>query len=131
MLKRKIQSYLEDYLKSDSNKMLIVAGARQVGKSYIIRHVGKQLFPNFVEINMAEDSYGQRIFANAKTLEDFYLNLSTVAGNQLKDKHNTLVFIDEKGRAKMDIALARGKKLFDKRSGKRGMGRHDETAPFA
>ncbi len=27
----------------------------------------------------------------------------------------TLVFIDEKGRAKMDIALARGKKLFDKR----------------
>ncbi len=95
MLKRKIQSYLEDYLKSDSNKMLIVAGARQVGKSYIIRHVGKQLFPNFVEINMAEDSYGQRIFANAKTLEDFYLNLSTVAGNQLKDKHNTLVFIDE------------------------------------
>ena len=95
MLKRKIQSYLEDYLKSDSNKMLIVAGARQVGKSYIIRHVGKQLFPNFVEINMAEDSYGPRIFANVKTLEDFYLNLSTVAGNQLKDKHNTLVFIDE------------------------------------
>jgi hypothetical protein len=75
--------------------MLIVAGARQVGKSYIIRHVGKQLFSNFVEINMAEDSYGPRIFANAKTLEDFYLNLSTVAGNQLKDKHNTLVFIDE------------------------------------
>ncbi len=95
MLKRKIQSYLEEYLKSDSNKMLIVAGARQVGKSYIIRHVGKQLFSNFVEINMAEDSYGPRIFANAKTLEDFYLNLSTVAGNQLKDKHNTLVFIDE------------------------------------
>lgn len=95
MLKRKIQSYLEDYLKSDSNKMLIVAGARQVGKSYIIRYMGKQLFPNFVEINMAEDSYGQRIFANAKTLEDFYLALSTVAGNQLKDKHNTLVFIDE------------------------------------
>ena len=27
----------------------------------------------------------------------------------------TLVFIDEKGRAKMDIALARGKKLYDKR----------------
>lgn len=27
----------------------------------------------------------------------------------------TLVFIDDKGRAKMDIALARGKKMFDKR----------------
>lgn len=95
MLKRKIESCLEDYLKSDSNKMLILAGARQIGKSYIIRHVGKKLFPNYVEINMAEDSYGQRNFANAKTLDDFYLNLSIVAGNKLKNKHNTLVFIDE------------------------------------
>ncbi|MBR1514587.1 MAG: AAA family ATPase [Bacteroidales bacterium] len=95
MLKRKIQSYLEDYLKSDSNKMLVVAGARQIGKSYIIRYVGSQFFPNFVEINMAEDSYGPRIFANAKTTDDFYFALSTVAGDRLKEKHNTLVFIDE------------------------------------
>lgn len=95
MLKRKIQSYLESYLKSDSNKMLIVAGARQVGKSYIIRRVGQRLFANFVEINMAEDCYGPRMFANAKTVEDFYINLSTIAGDRLKEKRNTLVFIDE------------------------------------
>ncbi len=95
MLKRKIDKYLEDYLKSDSNKMLILAGARQIGKSYIIRHVGKRLFPNYVEINMAEDSFGPRIFADAKTLDDFYLNLSTIAGNKLKDKQKTLIFIDE------------------------------------
>ena len=95
MLKRKIEKYLEDYLKSNSNKMLILAGARQIGKSYIIRHVGKRLFPNYVEINMAEDSFGPRIFADAKTLDDFYLNLSTIAGNKLKDKQKTLIFIDE------------------------------------
>lgn len=95
MLKRKIEKYLEDYLKSNSNKMLILAGARQIGKSYIIRHVGKRLFPNYVEINMAEDSFGPRIFADAKTLDDFYLSLSTVAGNKLKDKQKTLIFIDE------------------------------------
>ena len=75
--------------------MLVVAGARQIGKSYIIRYVGSQFFPNFVEINMAEDSYGPRIFANAKTTDDFYFALSTVAGDRLKEKHNTLVFIDE------------------------------------
>lgn len=95
MLKRKIEKYLEDYLKSNSNKMLILAGARQIGKSYIIRHVGKRLFPNYVEINMAEDSFGPRIFADAKTLDDFYLSLSTIAGNKLKDKQKTLIFIDE------------------------------------
>ena len=95
MLKRKIEKYLEDYLKSNSNKMLILAGARQIGKSFIIRHVGKRLFPNYVEINMAEDSFGPRIFADAKTLDDFYLSLSTVAGNKMKDKQKTLIFIDE------------------------------------
>lgn len=36
MLKRKIYNYLAEYLKSDSNKMLVIAGAQQVGKSYII-----------------------------------------------------------------------------------------------
>ena len=44
MLYRKIQPYIEDYLKSDSNKVLIIDGARQIGKTYIIRHVGQQLF---------------------------------------------------------------------------------------
>ena len=37
MLKRKIYSKIEQYLKGDSRKMLIVDGARQIGKSFIIR----------------------------------------------------------------------------------------------
>ena len=32
MLYRKIQPFIEEYLKSDSNKVLIIDGARQVGK---------------------------------------------------------------------------------------------------
>ena len=48
MLKRKISSKIEDYLKSGSNKMLVVDGARQIGKSFIIREVGSRLFPNFI-----------------------------------------------------------------------------------
>ena len=32
MLYRKIQPYIESYLKSDSNKVLIIDGARQIGK---------------------------------------------------------------------------------------------------
>ena len=46
MLYRKIQPYIESYLKSDSNKVLIIDGARQIGKTFIIRHVGQQLFEN-------------------------------------------------------------------------------------
>lgn len=44
MLYRKIESYIESYLQSDSNRVLIVDGARQIGKSFIIRHAGQKLY---------------------------------------------------------------------------------------
>ncbi len=95
MLYRKISITIEDHLKSGSNKILLVDGARQVGKTYIIRHVGKRLFENFIEVNMVEDSVGDRLFAETKTVEDFYLQLSMIAGDKMGQKENTLVFIDE------------------------------------
>lgn len=39
MLYRKIEYTIEQHLKSDSNKILLVDGARQIGKTYIIRYV--------------------------------------------------------------------------------------------
>lgn len=95
MLYRKIESVIEAHLKSSSKKILLIDGARQVGKTYIIRHVGKKIFENFIEINMVEDSLGDRLFAGTKTIEDFYLQVSMLAGNKMKEKDNTLVFIDE------------------------------------
>lgn len=73
----------------------MIDGARQIGKSYIIRHVGGKLFSNFIELNMEEDKLGDRIFAEAKTTKDFYMALSVVAGDRMGDRKNTLVFIDE------------------------------------
>lgn len=95
MLYRKIESYIENYLQTDSNKVLIVDGARQIGKSFIIRHVGQKLYKNYIEVNMEEDKLGDRIFADAKTVNDFYLALSVVAGDRMKERMDTLVFIDE------------------------------------
>ena len=95
MLYRKIEEYIATHLLSDSDKILIVDGARQIGKSYIIREVGRKLFPNYIEVNMEMDKLGERNFAEAKTVDDFYLALSTVAGDKMKEKENTLVFIDE------------------------------------
>ena len=95
MLKRKIQSYIEDYLTRGSNRILIIDGARQVGKTYIVREVGRRLFPNFIEINMEEDAMSDRLFADVHNKEDFYLVLSIKAGDRMGNKHDTLVFIDE------------------------------------
>lgn len=95
MLERKIEALIEAHLRSGSNKVLLVDGARQVGKTYIIRHVGQKLFENFIELNMVEDSLGERLFANTKTVEDLYLQVSMLAGKQMKEKENTLIFLDE------------------------------------
>lgn len=95
MLYRKITKRIEEYLSSDSDRMLLIDGARQIGKSYIIRHVGKKRFSNYIEINMEEDKLGDRVFADTKTTKDFYMALSIVAGDKMKGKENTLVFIDE------------------------------------
>ncbi len=95
MLYRKITSYIEEYLKSDTDKILILEGARQVGKSFSIREVGKRLYSNYVEINFVEDDEGRKLFKNIHTKEDFYLTLSMVAGDRLSGRDDTLVFLDE------------------------------------
>ena len=95
MLYRKIQPYIENYLKSDSNKILIIDGARQIGKTFIIRHVGQQLFENYIELNFAEDQNGPKLFEQVRTVQDFYFQVSTLAGEKMGEKKNTLIFLDE------------------------------------
>lgn len=95
MLFRKIASEIEAHLKSDSWKVLLVDGARQVGKTYIIRYVGKKLFKYFIEINLLEDSLRDHLFAEVKTVEDVYMQISMTAGNKMKSRENTLIFFDE------------------------------------
>ena len=95
MLYRKITSYLEDHLRSGTDKILILEGARQIGKSFSIREAGMRLYKNFVEINFVEDDEGDQLFKNIHKKEDFYLTLSMVAGDRLGDRTDTLVFLDE------------------------------------
>ena len=95
MLYRKISQVIEEHLLSENSKILLVDGARQVGKTYIIRYVGKKLFKNFIEINMIEDSISNRLYENVKSVEDFYLQVSMTDGNKMSQKEETLIFIDE------------------------------------
>ena len=95
MLYRKFTTELEDFLLHEPNKILLVNGARQIGKSYLIRYVGKKLFKHYVEINLKADQESNRIFADVHSKEDFYLQLGAIAGNELGKKDDTLVFLDE------------------------------------
>lgn len=99
MLHRKIENTIIDYLKNGSNKIMIIQGARQIGKSYIIRYVAnealKDKYPNYIELNFVEDSLGPKLFENVNNKDDFYFQLSMIAGDKMKGKDNTLIFLDE------------------------------------
>lgn len=95
MLYRKIESLIEAHLKSGSEKILLIDGARQVGKTYIIRLRGKDSLKTLSRSTMVEDQLGDGLFANTKTIEDFYLQVSMIAGSKMRDRENTLIFLDE------------------------------------
>lgn len=95
MLERKFTSFLEQFLKEQQNKILLVNGARQIGKSYLIRYVGKRLFTHYVEINLKEDKEGDQVFASVHSTNDLYMRLSNYYSKPLGDKSDTLVFLDE------------------------------------
>ena len=95
MLYRKIQERIDEYFSNGSNKVLVIDGARQIGKSFIIRYMGQKHFRNYIELNLLEDSLNKRLFADIQNTEDFYLRLSMFAGDKMGDNQNTLVFLDE------------------------------------
>lgn len=92
---RKIESYIKEYLNSQTNKILCINGARQVGKSYIIRKLCNQHFKNYIELNMANDKVGDQLFKNVKTIDEFYIETSVIAGEKMFARDNTIIFIDE------------------------------------
>ena len=97
MFKRKIESTIENYFNGDKSKILVIEGARQIGKSYIIRKLSKKYFKNYVEINLKDDYDGDRYFDSdkVKTTTHFYYRLSALYGDSLGTKENTIVFLDE------------------------------------
>ena len=95
MFYRKIEKRLYEYYENYNDRILIVTGARQIGKSFIIRETAKNSFKHYIEINMQEDKNGDKLFYNIKTTRDFYLQVSALYGNDLNDSRDTIIFIDE------------------------------------
>lgn len=73
----------------------MVTGARQIGKSYIIRYCASRYFKNIVEINLIEDAESNGLFQIINNIEDFYLALASFTSQPLGDRTDTLVFLDE------------------------------------
>lgn len=96
MLKRTIESELMAWKNNPDKKCLMIEGARQVGKTYIIKHFAQENYKHFVELNfITSPSYG-KIFDGDLDMKTILANISlyTSYGEQLVP-HETLIFLDE------------------------------------
>ncbi|MFA7671860.1 MAG: AAA family ATPase [Sphaerochaetaceae bacterium] len=95
ILKRKIESNLVSWYNSKSFKpALLVAGARQVGKTTSIRSFGKKYYQSVIEINFEAKPSLKEIFAGDLDV-DTLLEKISVAGVGRLIPHKTLIFLDE------------------------------------
>lgn len=92
-ISRKIERELHRFLESDEKKALLVTGARQVGKTFIIRELGKQ-YGSFAEINFYENRSARLLFEHAGDSADLLTRLSAVVNVPLIPGQ-TLIFFDE------------------------------------
>lgn len=93
-MKRKIYDKLLEWKNTTNNKPLMVLGARQVGKTYIIKEFCKENFENFIEINLFKRKDIVDMYKSMRNSDDKYKILKTLINFDLENE-NTVLFIDE------------------------------------
>lgn len=95
MLKRKIYQTLLDWKKTKSKECLLVKGARQIGKTFIIEQFGRKEYGSYVYLNFFENPQLKSVFDGSLQAREIYKKISLFVDNvRLIDK-DTLIFLDE------------------------------------
>ena len=93
MIERKAEKQITDWI-NESNKALLVSGARQVGKTYSIRRCLKEKRCNYLEINLIEKPELIPVLEKSMSVDDLIVNLSA-SENYSFVKGESILFIDE------------------------------------
>lgn len=93
-LNRKIVRELEYWKENTPNKALLIKGARQVGKTTIVRQFAKENYKNFIEINFEQMPKAKQAFEGNLDARTILVNLSAMGFGPL-EPGQTLIFLDE------------------------------------
>lgn len=93
-MKRKIMNDLIKWKNSKNRKPLILKGARQVGKTYILKEFGNTYYKNIAYFNFDHDNGLYNLFENTKSPDRIIEQLSFANGTKI-EKENTLIIFDE------------------------------------
>ena len=91
---RKIENKLVAWKESTKKKALLITGARQIGKTYIIREFAKKYYEHFIEINFITQPSANAIFDGDLDAKTVMMNLSAFLRDELVP-YKTLIFFDE------------------------------------
>jgi len=93
-MERDLFKHLEDWKVKSRRKPLIVMGARQVGKTYLLKKFAKAKFKNFVYFNFEENPKLTRVFEGSLKPEEILKNLTVETKTKIVPGQ-TLLFFDE------------------------------------
>lgn len=93
-MKREIYKDLVNWKASSKRKPLMLYGARQVGKTYILKQFGTQEFENIVYINCYKNPAMETLFKEDVNISRILLGLSAISGEEIFPQR-TLIFLDE------------------------------------
>lgn len=92
-MERSIYSSLKKWKDSPTRKPLILQGARQVGKTYILKEFGAREYSEVVYINCDDNNDMQNMFVDYD-VDRIIRSLSAISGVSIKPS-NTLLILDE------------------------------------
>ena len=95
MLKRRIETYLSDWKKSDNKKPLVIKGVRQCGKTYIVKKFAKENYENVVYMNFILEPDKKSAFAGNLDVDTIVLNLSALIPDSRFVSGKTCIILDE------------------------------------
>ena len=95
MLKRKATDYIKNWLNTKDRKCLVVQGARQTGKTYIIERFAEENFEELVEINFKQMPSAMEIFAGDLTVDNMVMAMRFRFPDKKIIPGKTLIFLDE------------------------------------
>jgi Predicted ATPase (AAA+ superfamily) len=94
-LRRKIDTYLQEWQKQGTRKPLIVKGARQVGKTESILHFARTAYQNIKYINFVEEPFYKQIIVDGYSTDAILKNISRIDPAAKFVPGQTILIFDE------------------------------------
>ena len=111
MLRRKAYENLLEWKKTKQNETLLIKGARQIGKTFLVRQFGQNEYKSFIEINFLKNPDFKAIFEGELTADEIYKRISAHIPSVKLINGSTQKIKVEAGTQSGSIITLRGKGL--------------------